>query len=183
VNQVFLSPLIILPDAPARSTDFMTGESHGFFEAVKPSRTVFYLPSTRGYLPQFSGDNIGALDVNRGFFGVNAPGMMPLGANSFPYVLFVQNTDCSGDWCGADVDPNTDGVQTRQNFAYFDSGSQGNNVAMLDGHVQFMTISQLTAGTDYPTALPNDPNNQGGCLITDKTKYVWNLDDNFFGVY
>lgn len=182
VNMIFLSPLVVESGEPP-SSDFATGETNGFFEASKPARTIFYLPSTRGYVKQSSDDQIGLLDVNRGFWEVNAPGMWGLAPNSSPYVLFNDQTLCSGDWCGGDVDVDTPGVQTRQNTAYIDQSHAGNNVAFLDGHVQFMKPADMAAGTDYLTATPNGFINGGGAMITDKSRYLWNLNQNFYGLY
>jgi prepilin-type processing-associated H-X9-DG protein len=52
----------------------------------------------------------------------------------------------------------------------------GSNVAWLDGHAKFLKDGMLAAGTDYGTST-----NPTATVITDKSKYIWNLDDNYFG--
>jgi type II secretory pathway pseudopilin PulG len=183
-NFVFLSPMFIPASKmiDATPTDFMVGEAHEFFAAFDPSGTVFYSPAYRGYVPQDGEDIIGVQDPTRGFSLINAPGMWDvLVVSTSPYVLFWNGTQCSGDWCGTDVDPNTAGTQTSENYFYKDPTSLGNNTVFLDSHVKFMTATQLAAGTDYPTAVPNNVYFSGGAQITDKSKYIWNLDANFFG--
>ena len=175
MNYEFLSPLVIPASkmSDATPTDFMAGEVRDFFVAANPHATVFFVPSTRYHLDP--GDS-------RGFCAVNAPGMFAvLGIEFVPYVPFSNGTPCSGDWCGTDIDRQTPGIQTSEAAFYVDRPRRGNNVSFLDGHVKFMTTMELAAGTNYPTAKPMGPSNLGGAVITDKSKYLWNLDDNYYG--
>jgi prepilin-type N-terminal cleavage/methylation domain-containing protein/prepilin-type processing-associated H-X9-DG protein len=51
--------------------------------------------------------------------------------------------------------------------------SLGMNVSFVDGHSKFMQPSALAAGTNWsPTT------SQSAVVITDKTKYLWDTDDN-----
>jgi len=188
LNYLFISPYKIPASklADATPTDYMVAEPHTFAEADDPANTVFYTVSDRGYIPTTTTDVIGTLDATRGFWAVDAPGIWTaLVASNQPYVAFWDGTDCSGDWCGADVDPGMAGVQTRENFFYKAVGTTGNNVMFLDGHIKFRTALQLAAGTDYPTAPPDDGGTTyfgGGAHITDKSQYLWNLNDFYFGL-
>ena len=185
-NYVFLSPTYIPPQFfdGATPTDFMVSESHGFFEAEKPGKTVFFTASDRGYVATTSTDELGVLDTTRGFFGVDAPGMFAVAAASTsPYVIFWNGTNCSGDWCG-DTDPGHAELRT-QNYAYIEPTLGGNNVAFLDGHVGFLSDVDMAAGTNYLTATPQDFGTgafAGGAVITNKSKYIWNLNNNFLGL-
>jgi prepilin-type N-terminal cleavage/methylation domain-containing protein/prepilin-type processing-associated H-X9-DG protein len=187
LNYLFLSPMTIPASrlSDATPTDFMVGEAHKFAEADDPAHTVFFTESQRGYIPTSGTDTIGTMDATRGFFGVNAPGLWDaLVASDQPYVAFWTGADCSGDWCG-DVDPNEAGPQTRENFFFKSHGTIGNNFLFLDGHIRFMTTLQAAAGTDYPTSVPTDGGSGafgGGCSITDKSQYLWNLNDYFHGI-
>jgi len=187
VNYAFLSPFLIPASkmTDPTPTDFMAGEVHRFFQAYDPANTVFYAPTFKGRLPQSKNDHIGIGDPNTGYYGANAPGLWnALSASTTPYVEEWTGTDCSADWCGTDLDPNTPGVQTSQSFFYEDPRKAGNNVSFLDGHVRFAKTLDLAAGTDYLTAnVTKDPSGTrgGGCVILDKRKYIWNLDDNYYG--
>lgn len=183
VNYEFLSPLRI-PDQDMLSDDptgHAIGESHGFFEADHPGKTLFYLPSDRGYV---GGSQVGILDATRGFWGVNAPGLWGLVASTSPYIIFWNGTNCSGDWCG-DADPGQD-VVPGTDFAYIEPTTGDNNVVFLDGHISTMIPAEMAAGTNYLTSTPNDAGTGyfgGGAVITNKSKYLWNLNDNFYGLY
>ena len=184
VNYLFASPFIIPEGAETQDTptDFMVGEAHSFDEAVDPSNTAFYTVSDRGYIPTTSTDAVGTLDSTRGFFGIDAPGLWDVLASSTqPYISFWTGTDCSGDWCGTDLDPSMAGKQTSEGFVYKNVALQGNNAAFMDGHVTFRTEAQLAAGTDYLTATPQGVLLGGGANITDKSQYMWNLNSNFHG--
>lgn len=185
VNYLFLSPFRIPDEAMASyaPTDFMVGQAHAYFEADKPSKTVMYTVSTRGYIPTSIGNEVGVLDKTRGFSVVNPPGMWHMVASSVPYVMFWTGGVCSGDWCG-DADTVTPGEQRTQNFNYMDPKTGGTNTAFLDGHVRFMSDVDLAVGTDYLTATPFDNGTGyfgGGATITDKSQYLWNLNENFYG--
>ena len=185
VNYLFVSPLLIPSNkmTDPTPTDFMAGEAHSFTEADDPSGTVFYTESQRGYVPTTTTDTLGQLDTSRGFFGVNAPGLWEvLVSSTVPYVIFWTGANCSGDWCG-DVDPSTPGRQTRQNFLYM-GYNNGCNASFLDGHVRYYKDSALAAGTDYLSSTPQDGGSGafgGGANITDKSHYLWNLTNNYYG--
>ena len=177
-NYQFLSPIVV-PSAHATDAnrfDFMVGTSRSFFSACNPHATVFFVPSTRYHLDK--GDS-------RGFSLVNAPGMFKFQSDvNAPYVSFMNDTPCSGDWCGQDIDPRKPGKQTSEAAFYQNLGRRGNDVVFLDGHVKFLKTVQLAAGTDYLTAAPRHFVNEGsygGAMIVDHSKYIWNLDDNFYG--
>ena len=186
INYLFLSPLMIPASkmSDATPTDFMAGEVHRFFQADDPKHTVFFVPTFRGRIPTANTDTVGKAEDSRGFFGANAPGLWTvLSASSSPYNIQWTGANCSGDWCGDDIDRNTPGVQTSQSFFYQDPRKEGNNVSFLDGHVKFTKTVDLAAGTNYLSATPQDGGTGafgGGAKITDKSKYIWNLDDNFY---
>ena len=185
VNYLFDSPLLIPASkmSDATPTDFMAGEAHAFTEADDPSGTVFYTESQRGYIPTTLTDTIGTLDSTRGFFGINAPGLWEaLAPSSVPYVIFWTGANGSGDWCG-DVDPLTVGRQRETNFVYIGYNG-GCNASFLDGHVRYYHDAALAAGTDYLSSTPQDGGTGafgGGANITDKTHYLWNLSNNYYG--
>lgn len=188
VNYLFLSPMVVPASklSDASPTDYMVGVAHAFDEADDPSHTVFYTESQRAYVPTTTTDTIGTLDAARGFFGVNAPGVwntLVQNWESTP-IIFWTGANCSGDWCGGDVDPHQPGVQTRESFFYKAAGTSGNNTSFMDGHTAFRTAAQLASGTDYLTATPTDGGSGafgGGSSITDKSQFLWNLDDNYYG--
>ena len=184
LNYLYLSPLVIPASkmSDATPTDWMVGESHAFFDALDASATVFFATSDRGRIAQSTSDSIGTPDTTHGLYVIGAPGLWnALTASTVPYVALWNGTACSGDWCGADMDPSTPAVDTSESYFYKDPATSGNNVVFLDSHVRFMTATDLAAGTNYPTAVPNGAGNAGGCQITDKTKYLWNLDSNYYG--
>lgn len=188
VNYEFLSPMVIPSTkmSDATPTDFMSSECRSFFQAWEPSQTIFYTVTMLGRQSRdnLKSDSIGTPQTERGDFAANAPGMWNP-ASSVPYVQFWTGTDCSGDWC-ADIDPRSAGKQPSTSTNYFEEPGRRNNVAFLDGHVRALTDVQMAAGTDYLTATPNSavPDAKGGgSRITDKTKYLWDLDNNYYGRY
>jgi len=188
LNYYFLSPLVIPASRMSESdpVDFAIGQSHGFAEAEAPNRTVFFAPSDRGLIPQSGTDAYGTQDWQRGFSVIDAPGLWDvLIASTTPYVVFWNGTNCSGDWCGTDLNPDVAGVQTNEGYFYKYPVTQGNNTMFLDLHVKFMTAVDLAAGTDYLTATPQDGGSGafgGGATIIDKSQYIWNLNEQFFGL-
>ena len=187
MNYLFLSPLEIPSEkmSDPTPTDFGVGEVHRFFQADNPEATVFFTPTMEGRIPVDVNDKVGTLKIDHGYWGVNAPGLWPvLIASSTPYVIQWTGTNCSGDWCGTDIDPRTPGVQTSENYFYADPKRAGNNTSFLDGHVRFLKTVDLAAGTNYLSATPMDGGSGafgGGASITDKTHYIWNLDENYYG--
>lgn len=184
VNYLFLSPMRIPESKMGEEmpTDFMVGESRAFFQALQPARTVFYVPSMIGRLPNGFDDTIGELHTERGFFTATAPGTWPMASDSSSgYILFWNGTDCSGDWCG-DITPSTPEQTRSTGFDYMEEVLGGNNVVFLDGHVRFMSDVDLAAGTDYLSATPSGVVNGGGAVITDRSHYLWNLDSNFYNL-
>ena len=182
VNYVFLSPLTapqgggVFPD-PGTSA----GETHTFAQAKDPANTVFYCVTSRGWVPIDEEGNA-MQDTSRGYYVVNPPGMWGLSKEESPYLLMYNGAPCSGDWCG-DADPKSPGHQRRTGYFYRETILGGNNVAFVDGHVQFMTDLQLTAGTNYWNSVPNGTDNGGGAKIIDKSKYIWDLNDDYYGLY
>jgi prepilin-type N-terminal cleavage/methylation domain-containing protein/prepilin-type processing-associated H-X9-DG protein len=187
MNFVFLAPGVIPASKMSDATpiDFTVGEPRRFFQAEEPEDTVFFAPSTHGNIPVTATDEVGEPDPTRGFSTIMPPGLWAiLAASSVPYLSFWTGTRCSGDWCGADIDPRKPGNQTSEGMFFQDPARLGNNIAFLDGHVRFMKTVDLAAGTNYLTATPTDGGTGafgGGASITDKTKYIWNLDDNYYG--
>lgn len=186
VNYYFLSPMVIPASkmGDTTPTDFMRGEPRPFFQAWEPAQTVFYTVSMVGMESSdgLTSDMVGRLNTAMGDFAANAPGMW-YPASSVPYVQFWSGTDCSGDWCG-DITPQTPDKLRSTSTTYFEEPSRKNNVAFLDGHVAMLSDVQMAAGTDYLTATPNSAvagANGGGAHIVDKSKYLWNFDDNYYG--
>ncbi len=187
MNFLFLSPMKIPASklVDATPTDFMQGESHSFQEAEDPNNTVFFGVSERGRIPQSNVDVVGVEDWQRGFWGIDAPALWDhLISSTSPYVTFWTGTNCSGDWCGTDLDPVTTGTQSNEGFFYKYPTTLANNAMFLDLHIHYMTAAQLAQGTDYLTATPNDGGTGyfgGGATITDKSAYLWNLNEQYYG--
>ena len=81
------------------------------------------------------------------------------------------------------MDPTTVGQKRNTNFLYMGYNG-GCNTSFLDGHVKYYKDGALAQGTDYLSATPQDGGSGyfgGGANITDKTKYLWNLTDNYYG--
>lgn len=186
VNYIFLSPMVIPASKLGDTTpgDFGVGEARSFSQAKNPGQTVFYVPSFGNWgqeYRRFTGGEVGST----GFFAPNAPGMGGLENTRKDLVIFTTETleeACGTDWCG-DVLPGVPGKQPITNATYIEPTSEGNNLVFLDGHVRFMKHTQMAAGTNYVNAVPNGPMKRQGAVITDKSKYLWNLDDNYYGLY
>lgn len=102
-----------------------------------------------------------------GYFTATAPGMYP---TILPHPIYCIWTDVG--WAAHDTtvpQPYTGEVALRV--------SDGTNVMWLDGHGKFMKASALAAGTDYDTSTVRQ-----NTTIIDKSKYLWNYDDNYFGL-
>lgn len=179
-NYTFLSPLMIPASkmTDPRPTDYMVSESRSFAQAAKPAETVLLVPSARGWSAT---EVVGKERYETGGFSfVNAPGMWGVVGDASRRILFNTAGPCGGDWC-ADVAKASIGEKTRINFNYMNAEKGGNNVAFVDGHVSFKTATQLAAGTNYLTATPHGGDDLAGAVITDKSLYMWNLDDEFYG--
>jgi len=76
-----------------------------------------------------------------------------------------------GDW-GANKSlfygPN--GSTTTTHMGFFRPRENGGVVGFLDGHAKFLTVGAVAAGTDW---FPGQK--FGTALITDRTKYLWDL--------
>ena len=116
VNYLFLSPLMIPSSklSDATPTNYMVGMSHSFQEAEDPANTVFYAESERGLIPSSIDDVAGTPDTDRGFFGMDAPGLWNylVASDHVGPIIFWTGANCSGDWCGTDLDPCVGGKQT-----------------------------------------------------------------------
>ena len=184
MNYLFVSPLLIPSSkmSDTSPTDFMAGEAHAFAEAEDLDNTVFFAPTMGGRVGQNAQDTYGKPRLDQGFFGVNAPGLFDvLSGLNVPYVDQWSGTVCSGDWCGRDIDPTTAGIQTNEGFFYENTLADGNNTAFMDGHVHFTKTEDLAAGTNYLDASPSTTSLGGGAMITGRSKYIWNLNANFYG--
>lgn len=190
MNYIFLSPIAVPPGYGTEPTpgDYAIGHSHSFMEAEDPAATIFFVPSQNGFKQMSPNDPVGTIDSDRGSYTVNAPGMWKLASDEQPYIVFWEGTKCSGDWC-IDTNPKIPGNQRGTQNAYMEAARLGNTVYFLDGHSQFMTDNEMAAGTDYVSrkAVKSgvaDPVRWGsGAVITDKSKYLWNLNQDFYGIY
>jgi len=180
VNYIFLSPIKVNQENnPTLDT---TAISKSFAQAKDPAHTIFYVVSMRGATPISAAHGPGVIDNVRGFFVVNAPGMFGLSSDKYDYNVFMTGADCSGDWCG-NIDPKALGAPPSTNFAYMEHVLGGNNVSFLDGHVRFMKTPDFAAGTNFLEAVPHGDDMQAGAVITDKKKYLWDLDGDYYGLY
>ena len=152
INYLFLSPW---PNCDI-------AESRSFTAAEESANTV-----------QFTQSRLFTLNDNQGYFMVNAPGMWPIIAPHPLYCIVYDGSVGSGNWSGSKTQPK------RITSSAYLTPNNGSTTVFLDGHAKFMTDGALTAGTDYFTATYN--NASEGATIIDKTKYIWNLDSDFFG--
>lgn len=179
MNYMFLAPLRVPKErrSGAHPMNYAVSVPHKYEDADDPSGTVFFLQSQRSLI-----------DETRGSFVVNAPGMWKAFSNNKDgYVALDTGTRGGGDWvgtltaCGDDTWPCEHPIKS-SNFAY--TVNDGCDVSFLDGHVKYMKVPFLMAGTDYQTAIAGsqgDPDS--GAKIIDKRKYLWNLTDkNFYGM-
>lgn len=172
-NYMFLSPLRIpqskrgLPNA----INYAVAESHTTSEPADPSGTIFFISSQRSLS-----------DSTRGFFVVNAPGMWPIfGKGKNGLVAFWSGTPGSGDWVGTNTACPDDSIPCQNpsrsyGFAYVsapDSPWSRCDVTFVDGHVQYMHVTDLTRGTSYATAVAG--NDGAGAEIVDRAQYMWDL--------
>jgi len=150
MNYLFLSPFPYCDH----------GESKSFTQASEVANTVFLTQS-----------RLFTVESTRGWFGVNAPGMWPIIAPHPVYCIFYDGAVGSGNWSKQ----NPEGKITASTFV---DTSDGSNVVWLDGHAKYMKDNALADGTDYSTA--SKTNSNEGAMIVDKSKYLWNLDDNYY---
>jgi prepilin-type N-terminal cleavage/methylation domain-containing protein/prepilin-type processing-associated H-X9-DG protein len=102
-----------------------------------------------------------------GYFTSTAPGMYPI---IYPHPIYCI-------WTGAGWSKKPAATPNVPYTAEINIKSgEGANVAWLDGHAKYMKDGALAAGTDYGTS--TDPTLT---KIVDKSKYLWNLDDDYFG--
>ncbi len=155
VNYLFLSPF----------PDCVKSESKSYTQAEDSAGTVYLTVSQ-----QFT------VDKTRGFYNVNAPGMWPIVSPHPVYCIFFDGTVGSGNWSGNNpTSPKKISAST-----YLDGGA-GSNVTFLDGHSKYLNDGALTAGTDYGSA--TSANSAEGATITDRSKYLWNLDSEYYDGY
>jgi prepilin-type N-terminal cleavage/methylation domain-containing protein/prepilin-type processing-associated H-X9-DG protein len=131
-------------------------ESRSFTAATDIAQTVFFTSSRH---PSYT--------TRLGYFTATAPGMYPV---ILPHAVYCIWTDAG--WAKKPTATPTVPYTAEVNI----KSGEGANVAWLDGHAKFMKDGALAAGTDYGTSVT--PNNT---VIVDKSKYIWNLDDDFFG--
>jgi prepilin-type N-terminal cleavage/methylation domain-containing protein/prepilin-type processing-associated H-X9-DG protein len=141
------------------------GEARTFTQSTEPAATVFLADSTRWS------------DTTRGYFDVTAPGMWEAVAQAtVDYVIWWFGTDCSGDWCAK--------MPVLERTGSFNSAlSGGGNLGFLDGHAKYYKAGSAAAGTNYASSNFGGLVDGGKCTITDGGKYLWNLDDNYYGAY
>lgn len=158
LNYIFVSPYTVVNG----SCDYAEGKSST--QATDPAQTVFFV-----------GSRVFSEGTDRGFFGANAPGMWEWIAPHPDYCIWWDETPCGGDWCGSPSSPVKSTSSTAMNY------QDGTTVSWVDGHAKYMKDKALAAGTTYTTASPNGLDNGGGAKIVDKSRYLWNLDDNYYG--
>jgi prepilin-type N-terminal cleavage/methylation domain-containing protein len=127
---------------------------------TKPATTVFFTESRQ---PGYSGSSYSS---PIGYFTATAPGMYPIILPSPNYCIWT-----NGGW--AALDPSAPNPYTVEIALRAQSGT---NVEWLDGHAKFMKDTQLAAGTNYSTSTDLTTT-----AIIDKSVYLWNYDDNYFG--
>jgi prepilin-type N-terminal cleavage/methylation domain-containing protein/prepilin-type processing-associated H-X9-DG protein len=187
-NYLYINPFRI-PDSKmndAAPVDWMTGQAQNFTQALEPAATVCSTETRR--LAFNPATNTVVPDNTRGLWVSNAPGMWRnIAASTCPYVIFWAGSTCSGDWCN-DVDLTEPGRQKSTSFCDTYLYNEGANATFLDGHVKFYKDAALASGTNFLTSSPYDwsvgatyPG--GGCTITDKDKYLWNLEDYYYEEY
>jgi hypothetical protein len=151
-NYLFLSPW----------PDCVSSISRSFTQADEPSGTVMFTQS-----------RLFTIETTRGYFMVNAPGMWPIIAPHPTMCIIYDGSLGSGNWSGAN--PTAPQKITSSTYMIND----GTNVGWLDGSAKFMKDGALAAGTDYGSATRS--NASEGATIVDKSRYLWNLDADYFG--
>ncbi|MCO5296496.1 MAG: prepilin-type N-terminal cleavage/methylation domain-containing protein [Fimbriimonadaceae bacterium] len=136
-------------------------ESRSFTQAQLPAETVFFVESRH---PNYQN--------TYGYYTAAAPGMYPILLPHPVYCIYLDtgwsklnSTGMGGVPAGT---PYTGETALRH--------QGGNNVAWIDGHAKYLKDTAMAAGTNYST----NPD-QATTAITDKSVYLWNLDDNYYG--
>ena len=151
-NYLFLSPW----------PDCNISESKSFTQAEEPSGTVMFTQS-----------QLFTQETTRGYVMVNAPGMWPIISPHPTYCIIYDGSVGSGNWSGNN--PTAPRKITSSTYLT----SEGSNVGWLDGSAKYLKDGALAAGTDYGSAVKT--NAAEGAVITDKSRYLWNLDSNYYG--
>lgn len=150
-NYMFLSPW---PNCDV-------SEGRSFTQATEPSGTVM-----------FSSSRLFTVNHTQGYFMSNPPGMWPIIAPHPVYCIIYDGSVGSGNWSKANP-------QGRITSSTYVDTADGTTVNFLDSSAKYLKEGALAAGTDYGSASAS--NAAEGAVINDKSRYLWNLDDNFFG--
>lgn len=135
------------------------GLSRSESAAVNPADTVMFT-NTQGF----------TTNPNSGWYAANAPGAWPIIAPAPHACIWWDGTQGSGNWS---ANNGAKGKITADVRAVNPLG--GAVVGFVDGHAKFMKDAALAAGTDYGSADYTNANH--GAVITDMTKYLWDLDE------
>jgi prepilin-type N-terminal cleavage/methylation domain-containing protein/prepilin-type processing-associated H-X9-DG protein len=154
-NYVFLSPWLVRV-----SDNSCDGGSEGRSStgANEPAMTVMFTQSRH---PDYT--------QNYGYFTVTAPGMYPI---LLPHASYCVWTDAGWAKLGTATASIPKPYAAEANI----KNNDGLNVVWVDGHGKFYKTDGIAAGTNYSTS-----SNHTTTFINDKTKYLWNFDDNYFG--
>ena len=136
-------------------------ESRSFTQAQLPAETVFFVESRH---PDYTS--------TLGYYTAAAPGMYPI---LLPHPVYCIYTDTG--WSKLNSTPPAGSIAGQPFTGETALRHQGgNNVAWIDGHAKYLKDTAMAAGTNYST----NPD-QATTAITDKSVYLWNLDDNYYG--
>jgi prepilin-type N-terminal cleavage/methylation domain-containing protein/prepilin-type processing-associated H-X9-DG protein len=131
-------------------------ESRSFTQASDVAATVMFTQSRHPTYTQ-----------TIGYYTAAAPGMYPV---ILPHPIYCIYTGTG--WAKKPAATPTVPYTAEINI----KSGEGSNVAWLDGHAKFLKDTALAAGTNYAAST-----NPLTTSITDKTVYLWNLDDDYFG--
>jgi prepilin-type N-terminal cleavage/methylation domain-containing protein/prepilin-type processing-associated H-X9-DG protein len=149
-NFLFLSPWNLCQFAESRS----------FTQAALPAETVFFVESRHpGYTNSY------------GYYTAAAPGMYPV---LLPHPVYCIYTGTGWSKLNTPAQPGSVAGQPYTAEAAL-RHTGGNNATWLDGHAKYMKDTQMALGTDYATQT-----NALATVVTDKTRYLWNLDDFYY---
>ncbi|MBX3112646.1 MAG: prepilin-type N-terminal cleavage/methylation domain-containing protein [Fimbriimonadaceae bacterium] len=135
------------------------GLARGESAAVNPADTVMFT-NTQGF----------TTNPNSGWYAANPPGAWPIIAPAPHACIWWDGTQGSGNWS---ANNGAKGKITADVRAVNPLG--GAVVGFVDGHAKFMKDAALAAGTDYGSAVYTNANH--GAVITDMSKYLWDLDE------